>query len=311
VSVDDENGYVREEMAHQWSYGIVSPSYFRAFGRAMEKGRDFRDGEFDGRSVIISGPTARFLWGNRNPIGRAIKLGDPHSKQPWLTVVGVIRDMRDTFTIRKYDPTANYRMGELYRVITPQDSIALAASRYGRLTLYARASGSTELAAVRLQRGLRSVAAANNPGAVPVDQQFGRHLWRARQDFMTALFGTFALLGIGLVAIGVYGIVSHSIAERRRELAVRISLGAGARDILRAVLREGNVLILAGVAIGLSLTRDSVWWLGEFLSDENAGYDAPFMALIASGLFAIAVLAAFFPAWRATRIDPVEALRHE
>jgi ABC-type antimicrobial peptide transport system permease subunit len=128
---------------------------------------------------------------------------------------------------------------------------------------------------------------------------------------MAALFGTFALLGIGLVAIGVYGIVSHSIVERRRELAVRISLGAGARDILRSVLREGNVMILAGVAIGLFLTRDSVWWLGEFLSDENAGYDAPFMAVIAAGLFAIAVVAALFPAWRATRIDPVEALRHE
>jgi putative ABC transport system permease protein len=311
VTVDDENGYVREEPAHQWTYGIVSPSYFRAFGRLIEKGRDFQDGEFDGRSVIISGPTARYLWGNRNPIGRAIKLGDAQSKQPWLKVVGVIGDMRDTFTIRKYNPDANYRMGELYRVITPQDSIALATSRFARITLYARARGSTELAAVRLQRGLRSVQGANNPGAVPLDQQFGRHLWRARQDFMAALFGTFALLGIGLVAIGVYGIVSHSIVERRRELAVRISLGAGARDILRSVLREGNVMILAGVAIGLFLTRDSVWWLGEFLSDENAGYDAPFMAVIAAGLFAIAVVAALFPAWRATRIDPVEALRHE
>ena len=128
---------------------------------------------------------------------------------------------------------------------------------------------------------------------------------------MAALFGTFAFLGLGLVAIGVYGIVSHSIAERRRELAVRISLGATARDILRAVLREGNVLILAGIAIGLFLTRDSVWWLATFLGDDEAGYDAPFMALVASGLFAIAVLAALFPAWRATRIDPVEALRHE
>jgi putative ABC transport system permease protein len=311
VSVDDENGYVREEMAHQWTYRVVSPSYFRAFGRPIAQGRDFKDGEFDGRSVIITAPTARFLWGHRNPIGRAIKLGDAQSKLPWLRVVGVVGDMRDTFAIRKYDPTANYRMGGVYRVITPQDSIVLARQRFGEMTLYARTRGSTELAAVRLQRELRNVPGANNPGAVPLDQQYGRHLWRLRQDFMAALFGTFAFLGIGLVAIGVYGIVAHSIAERRRELAVRISLGAGARDILRAVLREGNVLILAGIAIGLFLTRDSVWWLAEFLGDEDAGYNAPFMALIASGLFAIAVIAAFFPAWRATRIDPVEALRHE
>jgi len=133
---------------------------------------------------------------------------------------------------------------------------------------------------------------------------------RLRQDFVSSLFGTFAFIGLCLVATGVYGIVAHTVAERKRELAVRISLGATARDVLHSVLREGNVLILAGLAVGLLVTKYTVWWLGMFL-DDQVGYDAVLMAFIAMGLFALAVLAASIPAWRATRIDPVEALRHD
>ena len=119
VMVDDENGAVREEPAPLWSYGIVSPQYLRTLGRTIEHGRDFFDGEFDGRSVIIDAPTARFLWGNRNPIGRVIKFGDAKSDMPWLRVVGVLGDERDTVAIRRVNPTANYRLGLVYRVITP------------------------------------------------------------------------------------------------------------------------------------------------------------------------------------------------
>jgi putative ABC transport system permease protein len=154
------------------------------------------------------------------------------------------------------------------------------------------------------------MSVAENPGVIPLDDQLGIAFWRTQTDFVASLFSTFALLGMSLVAIGVYGIVSHTVAERRRELAVRISLGATARNILHAVLREGTALILAGVAVGLLLTKYSVWWLGAFIED-NAGYDAPLFAFIAAALFALAAFAAFIPALRATRIDPVEALRHE
>src|ERR671936_1634484 len=104
---------------------------------------------------------------------------------------------------------------------------------------------------------------AESPSATPLEDEMGTSRWRATQDFVASLFSTFAFLGLGLVAIGVYGIVSHSVAERRRELAVRISLGATARNILHSVLREGNALILGGLAIGLFLTKYSVMWLGQ------------------------------------------------
>lgn len=308
VTVDDENGVVREEAAHQWDYSVVSPAYFRTMGIAMELGRDFKDGEFD-RSVIMDAGSARFLWGRRNPIGRSIKFGDAQSKAPWYRVIGITKDQRDTATVRRMNYSYGYRLSEVVRVMAPDDSLGVGRRTWRTLTLYARVRGNTELAAVRLQRALRSSSVIDAPAVVPIVDEWLRYR-KVRQDFVAALFGTFAVLGLGLVAFGVYGIVSHSIAERRRELAVRISLGATSRNILHSVLREGNALILAGIAFGLLFTKYTVWWLSSFM-EENAGYDALLFAVIATGLFALAASAAFIPALRATRIDPVEALRHE
>ena len=308
VSVDDENGAVREEPAHQWGYDVVSPSLFRTMGIAIERGRDFKEGEF-GRSVIMDAGSARFLWGHHDPVGRSIKFGNAQSDAPWYRVVGITKDQRDTATIRRMNYSYGFRLTEVYRVIAPSDSFVLGRRWWRRLTLYARVRGNTELAAVRLQRALRSAPVVDGPSVTPIVDEWMAYM-KVRQDFVAALFTTFAFLGLSLVAVGVYGIVSHSIAERRRELAVRISLGATARNILHSVLREGNALILAGIAFGLLFTKYTVWWLGQFM-DENAGYDALLFAVIATGLFALAAFAAFIPALRATRIDPVEALRHE
>jgi ABC-type antimicrobial peptide transport system permease subunit len=259
--------------------------------------------------VIIDAPTAKFLWGNnQDPIGRVIKFGPKDADLPWLRVIGVIKDPRDSSVIRQMDYTTGYRLGGVYRVIAPEDTASQIDG--WSMSVRIRVRGNTELAAVRLQRDLRTLRSVDRPGVVPLTDEMGIDRQRTQQDFVSSLFTTFALLGLCLVGIGVYGIVSHSVVERKRELAVRISFGATARDILRAVLREGNALILAGVAIGLLLTKYTVWWLDRFM-EENDGYNALLFAIIAAGLFAIAVFAAFVPAWRATRIDPVEALRSE
>jgi putative ABC transport system permease protein len=310
VTVDDIGGAIREEPAHLWGYRIVTPNYFRAVGQSIARGRDFVDGEMDGHGVIIDQPSAHFLWGkNQDPIGRAIKFGPKDANLPWHRVIGIVHDPRDTLAIRRMDYTTGYRLAGVYRVITPADTV-IVQNTWGAMFLRARVRGNTELAAVRLQRELRSVHSVDKPTVIPLMDDIGLARSRTRQDFVSSLFSTFAFLGLCLVAIGVYGIVSHTVAERRRELAVRISFGATARDILHAVLREGNALILAGVALGLFMTKYAIWWLGQFMQ-ENDGYNALLFALIATALFAIAVMAAFVPAWRATRIDPVEALRHE
>lgn len=312
VTAGDDDGRVRELMAHQWSYKAVSPEYFRVYGRAMRVGRDFRS-HGDELSVIVDAPTARYLWGQRNPIGRALKLAPLDTSAPWYTVVGVLDDMRDTFAIRRTMRDANFRLYGVFRPLSMVDSVAgnPASNRTApglRLELHARVRGNAELASIRLQRELRGMHPDDRPVVTPLLWWLGSQ--KVQQDFVASLFVAFALVAIALVAIGVAGIVSYSVAERRHELAVRISLGATARDVLHAVLREGNVLILAGVAVGLFLTRDGIWWLGPFVNDD-IGYDAVLFACIALSLLVFAAAAALIPAWRATRIDPVQALRQD
>jgi ABC-type antimicrobial peptide transport system permease subunit len=133
---------------------------------------------------------------------------------------------------------------------------------------------------------------------------------RQSHDFVASVFTLFGAMAIGLAALGIYGIVAHSVAERKRELGVRIALGATARDVVNAVIREGNPVALAGVAIGLYFTKHSVAWLHAFSLDGDEN-DAVLFALVALALFLVAVIAALPPALRATRIDPVESLRSE
>lgn len=327
VVVDDENGEVREMMAHLWSYRVATPSYLRTMNRPVERGRDFDESEFDGEAVLMNARTATFLWGAHDPIGRAIKFGDNESGERFHRVVGIIGDERDTSVIRRRDPDANFRLSEVVRVMSPRDSFTIAppveaprmlnpwvnwASGVVHVTVYARARGNVELAALRLERALRSSRSGRaTPTAAPMLDDLFVSQRRTRHDFVAGMFGTFALIGVLLASVGVYGIVSHSVAERRRELAVRISLGATLRDILHSVLREGNVVVLMGIAAGLLLTKVTVYWLANFFVGEHDGADAVLFAAIAVFLFTVAALAAFIPALRATRIDPVEALRHE
>jgi ABC-type antimicrobial peptide transport system permease subunit len=133
---------------------------------------------------------------------------------------------------------------------------------------------------------------------------------RMRHDFVASLFALFAALAVGLAALGIYGIVTHSVAERKRELGVRLALGATARNIVYCVIRDGNPMALAGVAIGLLLIKQTVMWLHMF-SIEGDEYDAPLFAAMAASLFTVAVVSALIPALRATRIDPVESMRSE
>jgi len=146
---------------------------------------------------------------------------------------------------------------------------------------------------------------------LPLEDRWGITDQRTAERFVALIFAIFAVLGTVLAALGVYGIVSHSVTERRREFGVRISLGATTRHVLHDVLREGNVVVLLGIAGGLFFTKQPVMWLMPFLNGKDDMYDAPLFAAIAIALMATAWVAALVPALRATRIDPVDALRND
>jgi ABC-type antimicrobial peptide transport system permease subunit len=146
--------------------------------------------------------------------------------------------------------------------------------------------------------------------AQTLDESMGFSETRQRHSFVASVFSVFAALAIGLAALGIHGVISHSVAERKRELGVRIALGASSQNILGAVLREGNAIAMAGVAVGLLCTKYSAAWLRAFIFEDDQ-YNAPLFAAMALVLFAVVVLSALWPALRATRIDPVESLRSE
>lgn len=309
VTSAELNGDQKERMANRMTFRVVSPSFFRVMGREIIKGRGFSETDIDGKSIVIDTRTAKYLFGDQDPLGRQVMFAARNTPGLWHTVIGVVGDRRSWEDISRIDPYAGFEVAEVYRGIAASDTITFGR-RSGTVSIYARAEGNTELASIRIIRNLRTLRGAERPSAEPLESRMGLTYQRQATDFLAGLFGTFALVAICLVAIGVYSIVAHSVEERRRELAVRISMGATARDILRAVLREGNVLILSGTALGLFLVLQKRWWLSDVVDPYDMTRPMLY-AWVAAGLFALAVFAAFIPALRATRIDPVEALRHE
>jgi ABC-type antimicrobial peptide transport system permease subunit len=218
-------------------------------------------------------------------------------------VIGVF-GYRGTEVQKRFEVAAlsGYAIGRVLMLPNPADSVTVTASR-SRVAVYARAASGD---ATQLPVALRL---AGFDFAATMDDAQGLTRGRITVGFVTKLFVAFAVFGLGLAAFGVYGVVAHSVAERRRELGVRVALGASARDILHTVLRETLVLGLAGVALGLLVTKYGVPMLSTFALDEI--YNAPLFATAAIFLLAIGALSAFVPAVRATRVDPTESLRCE
>jgi ABC-type lipoprotein release transport system permease subunit len=148
----------------------------------------------------------------------------------------------------------------------------------------------------------------SSPLVVPMLEWTGLTKQVAAARFGAVIASVFALIAIGLSALGVYGVVVQSAADRRREIAVRVALGATSRQIIRALIRDGNVFVLAGLLLGQVLTVGVARWLGVAEVFESRGL--LFGGIIAS-LFVIMALAGLLPAYRATLLDPMEVLRAE
>lgn len=314
ISVSDAGG-VREIPAPLYGYTVVTPSYVRAFGLRIVQGRDFMPGERDERAVIVDRSTARRLWPNANPVGSLVKFGDAKADLPWVQVVGVVAPADDPRTRQTFGrpllrPPA---LGTMLYLPSMDDSVRAPRRESGsRLTLnfVTRSRGDVNASVLDIRRaGLRwplfSVATVAS-----MEESLGLTRTRTSTRFVSRVFMLFAALALGLAALGVYGVVAYSVAERRRELGVRIALGASRRDILHAVLRETIVLGLGGIAVGLLLTKYGVPLLRAFALESDF-YNAPLFAALALGLLAIAGLSAFVPALRATRVDATESLRAE
>jgi predicted permease len=308
IAVDDEDGSFREVEHPMGAYTLVSPGYFRTFDRPIDEGADFSDGVYVEPLMIVDRKSADYLWPRSKPVGRLMRMGSRYADEPMLRVVGITGTRLSAEAEEFLKMMSNSRLGAMFRLVSTRDSITLERYSLG-LDVLVRAPGNPQDVVEFVRRNLREVSAM--PPVVMLETDYlGIPAQIASTRFIAGLFTAFGLLALGLSALGVYALVAQSVTDRRREVAVRISLGATSRDILHSLLREGNVLVLAGIAIGLYLTSQTIHWLGFFLGQVDVN-SAPFFAMMCIALFGSMVAAALVPAIRATRLNPMDVLRSE
>lgn len=277
-------------------YEPASSSYFDTYGVRLLRGRTFNNADLADRPqvVIVNDTMARHYWPNEDPIGKRISNPGPHKE--WVEVVGVVSDME--FPGGLGEPYTRY-----------EAFLPLAQSAPAYLTIALR----TSLPPEAIGNSLRTAVAGLDP-SLPVyrvrtarnavDQGLGSI------SLLGNLLGAFATLGLVLAAIGVYGVISYTVVQRTGEFGIRLALGAQGRDVLWLVLRKGAVLVLVGAVIGSA----GAYAVGKLLIAAIPSLPTrdPITLVITSFiLILVALIACYLPARRATKVDPLVALRYE
>ena len=277
-------------------YLVASPEYFRSLGIRLLRGRMFTEADDENAppAVIVNSAMARRYWPGQNPVGQSVTVGLCGHKDEWCTVVGVVED------IHQHD------LGESAQ---PAVYVPYARDPWPFMAVVMRTA--TEPAAA-------STALAGAVHSVDKDQVV--YEIRTMGDVVATSFATrrvrmlfvvsFAALALALACIGIYGLVAYTVAQRGHEIGIRLALGAGKQDVLRLVIGQGLRLAVAGVAAGLILAAGLSRLLAAMLYSVHPT-DAVSFAGAAILLAAVAALASYFPAWRATKVDPAISLRME
>ena len=290
--------FSRQEAGIEVPLDAVTPDYFRVMGIPLRAGRAFDARDIDGAPevVMINESMARRFWPDTDPIGKRLKYGGQDSDGPWLTIVGVVGDMRRT----GFDDAVRY-----------ETFLPHGQTGSSQLTLVVRAAAGREpLALARAVRAEVRGADADLPvyEMRSMDQLIAGMV--AQRRFSMTLLGTFAALALVLGLVGVYGVTSYIVAQRTREVGLRLALGAQPAQVVRMVVRQGMTTAVLGVALGL-IASLVVTRLMASLLYQVSPTDAPTLVIVAV-LLATATLAAnWIPAWRAARVDPLVALRAE
>jgi len=273
---------------------MVSDDYFRALGVPLVSGRGFNAEDAAGKPpvVIVAESVARANWPAGDAVGKRVKLGDPEN--PWLTVVGVAGD------VRHYGPDtpANFQVYLPHRQSPSQV-----------MTLVVRSEADPESLAAAVRGEVWAVDKDQPVYDVKTMRQLLSASTAARR-FNMLLIAVFAAVAVALAVVGIYGVMAYTVAQRTREIGVRVALGAGARDIYGLIVGRGMALAGAGVALGLAASFAVTRVMKSLLYGVDAA-DPAIFASVALLLSAVALLACYLPARRAARVDPAVALRYE
>lgn len=282
-------------------YRSVSHDYFRAMGISLLKGRAFTERDATGATgvVIINETLARRFFPDEDPVGRRIGLSGPPD---WREIVGVVRDAR------------NYGLDEEVRpeAFIPylQNTPGYLAGAASSMNLVVRTASSDPLSMTAAVKAQVHAIDRDQPvyNVKTMEQYLADSL--ARRRFNMMLLTVFAGVALLLAAIGIYGVMNHSVTQRTHEVGIRIALGAGRGDVLRMIVGQGMILTLLGVALGLAASFALTRLLAGLLYGVSATDPLTFVA-IPLVLSAVALAATYIPARRATKIDPMVALRYE
>jgi putative ABC transport system permease protein len=280
-------------------YRVVSPDYFRTMRIPTLRGRAFdpQDTAEKPAVVVVNRKLAEQYWPGQDAVGKRVKVGPADSPNPWATVIGVVGDVRQVGLQgeQRLEMYASYKQ-DPRGFIAPRD-----------LVVRTKIEPASIVAAVREQ-----VWAVDKDQPVSnirtMEQVFASAV--ARERFQTLLLGLFAALALVLAVVGLYGVMSYAVTQRTHEIGIRMALGAQRKEVLRLIIGQGMVLTLVGVALGLGVALAVTRLMAGILYGVTATDPTTFVA-VASLLAAVAFIACYIPARRATKVDPLVALRYE
>jgi putative ABC transport system permease protein len=283
----------------QATFRVISDNYFQALAIPLLRGRSFtpQDSAASQAVVVINRTLAERFWPGQEAIGKRFKIGASDSPNPWMVVVGVVGDVRQTSIDQRLTPEmyVSYQQDKRFFAV-PRD---LAVKTVGDpLSLIAALRAEIwkldkDLPLFRVQT---------------MEQIVSKSISERR--FNMLLLAIFALLALVLAIVGIYAVMSYTTAQRTHEIGIRISLGASAGDVLRLVMRQGLLLTICGVAFGIV----GAWALTRVMTGLLFGVSATdplTFILIAASLTVVSLLACYLPARGATKVNPLDALRSE
>lgn len=276
------------------NYYAVTPDYFRAMGIRLIRGRVFtaQDDAKAPRVAIINETMARQFFPNEDPIGKRINI--TNGPDAWREIIGIVGDIKQ-YGVDKATSAQSYE--------------PFAQVPFTSLNVVIRTTGSSAALLGALRPAVYSVDKDQPVGAIrPLEEIVAESI--ARQRFAMTLLTIFSAVALVIAAVGIYGVMAYNVVQRTGEFGIRMALGAQQRDVLRLVLTQGGKLIGLGLVIGLVATLGASRAMGSMLFNTSA-YDPLTLASITLLLGAVALIACFFPANRATKVNPIEALRTE
>jgi putative ABC transport system permease protein len=276
-------------------YRVCSPDYFQTMGIAVLKGRAFTDQDKAGvKPVIIVNETlARRYWPNGDALGKRMRSYGPLEKAPWMEVVGVAQDVKH----------------ELNLPVTPDFYLPHAQDSWNAMVLVARTTVDPGSMAGPIRQQVLAIDKDQ-----PVFEVHTMHEVRAISvtlyTFGFAMMGIFAIVAVVLASIGIYGVMAFAVSQRTQEIGIRMALGARAADVLKLVVTNGMSMAAIGVVAGLAGALGITRLMASLLFNVSPT-DAITFALVTIGLLLVALVACYLPARRATKVDPMVALRYE